>query len=402
MGLLDGFIGESWDDPRTMGFLAAMQGLRKRDIAGGLLAYGQAIQEGKQQGLLNEFNRMRLEEAKLGLEDKQRRRQALDSIPSPEMLASQSALSGGGGPTVANAARIPAVSPILQQAYNFTRGGLMEPTDYLKTLTPKELPFNKVDPKDYTPESIQAFSASGGDYTKLVPVRKMDVVGNRAVNLYNAKEGTVFDQIDPNKPFGMVGGQVVPNQAFQSYELNKAKAGKTDVTVNTGQKGLDNELKIRSDFRSEPIYKAHSEVQSAYSQISAALKQQSPAGDLAGATKIMKILDPGSVVRESELGMAMAASGALDRLQHYATNIINGTKLTPKQRADFQMLADKLYQESANQYNSKRKEYEGFATDYGLNPQRILGPAITSPRLPTAPAAPGASPAPKARFLGFE
>ena len=147
----------------------------------------------------------------------------------------------------------------------------------------------------------------------------------------------------------------------------------TTVSVNTGQKGFDNTLKLRGDFRSEPIYKAHQEVQSAYSQIKAALEQASPASDLAAATKIMKLLDPGSVVRESELGMAMNATGALDRLTHYASNIANGTKLTPNQRKDFRTLADNLYGESVKQYNGKRSEYQGISERNGLNVQDVLG-----------------------------
>lgn len=156
----------------------------------------------------------------------------------------------------------------------------------------------------------------------------------------------------------------------------------SNVSINMGQKGLENEFKLRDGFKGEPVYKAHQEMQAAYGQIKQALGQASPAGDLAGATKIMKLLDPGSVVRESELGMAMAASGALDRLQYYAQNVLNGTKLTPSQRKDFQTLADKLYGESVNQYNAKRSEYERLGGEYGLNASRSLGPTATQPTQP--------------------
>lgn len=104
-------------------------------------------------------------------------------------------------------------------------------------------------------------------------------------------------------------------QQFQT-EMKRAGASNVNVPINMGQKGFDNTLKLRGDFRSEPIYKAHQEMETSYAQIREGLNKASPAGDLAGATKIMKLLDPGSVVRESELGMAMAASGALDRLSH--------------------------------------------------------------------------------------
>lgn len=178
---------------------------------------------------------------------------------------------------------------------------------------------------------------------------------------------------DPNKPFSVVNGAVVPNLAYQAYEKDKAKAGASNVSVNTGQKGLDNTLKLRGEFKSEPIYKAHQEVQAAYSQIKESLKLASPAGDLAGATKIMKILDPGSVVRESELGMAMAASGLMDRMVNYAQMTLSGQKLTPTQRKDFQTLADALYSESVKQYNAKRGEYKGIADRNQLPEADVIG-----------------------------
>jgi hypothetical protein len=168
---------------------------------------------------------------------------------------------------------------------------------------------------------------------------------------------------------------------FNDWQLAQRRAGASNVNVpiNLGQKGFDNTLKLRGDFRSEPIYKAHQEMETSYAQIREGLNKASPAGDLAGATKIMKLLDPGSVVRESELGMAMAASGALDRLSHYATNVINGTKLTPDQRKDFQSLADALYSESVKQYNAKRGEYAGIAERNQLSVEDVVGKERTVP-----------------------
>lgn len=171
----------------------------------------------------------------------------------------------------------------------------------------------------------------------------------------------------------LIGPDGVVNQKLLDAKQSVAKAGASSVNVSTGQKGFDNELKLRGDFRGEPVYKAHQEMQSAYSQIQQSLKQATPAGDLAGATKIMKLLDPGSVVRESELGMAMAATGLLDRVQNYAQNIISGNKLTPKQRGEFQKLADALYGESVKAYNSKRGEYQKLGGEYGLNADRAVG-----------------------------
>ena len=161
---------------------------------------------------------------------------------------------------------------------------------------------------------------------------------------------------------------------YQDLEANR-KRPLTNVSVNTGQHGFENALKLRSDFRNEPIYKGFEETKAAKLQIDQAAKMGTPAGDLAAATKIMKILDPGSVVRESELGMAMAATGVEDRVKNYANMIITGEKLTPNQRKDFIDLSDKLYNAAAGQFNAKRGEYAGIAERNKLDVEAAVGSA---------------------------
>jgi hypothetical protein len=174
-----------------------------------------------------------------------------------------------------------------------------------------------------------------------------------------------------NKPLDQLNPQEL--KAVESKAIEFKRAGATNVNVNTGQHGFDNALKLRSDFRAEPVYKGFEETKAAKNQIDQAAKMASPAGDLAAATKIMKILDPGSVVRESELGMAMAATGVEDRVRNYAQMVLDGTKLTPKQRTDFIDLSNKLYNASAEQFNQKRGEYVGIAERNKLDVEASVG-----------------------------
>ena len=168
---------------------------------------------------------------------------------------------------------------------------------------------------------------------------------------------------------------------FQDFQLaqKSAVAPKVMVDMTGGQKGFENEMKLKSEFKSEPVYKAYQEMQSAYGQITDSLKSNSPAGDLAAATKFMKLLDPGSVVRESELAMAMSASGALDRAKNYAELRISGKKLTPDQRKDFQQLSDQLFSTATSVYNAKRNELVEQGSAYGLNADRALGAPAKMP-----------------------
>lgn len=174
-----------------------------------------------------------------------------------------------------------------------------------------------------------------------------------------------------NKPIDQLSQQEL--QAINAKTVQLKQAGASNLNVNMGQHGFDNALKLRSDFRSEPVYKGFEEIKAAKNQIDQAATMASPAGDLAAATKIMKILDPGSVVRESELGMAMSAAGLGDKLGNYAQMIISGQKLTPEQRKDFVALSDKLYNSAAQQYNTKRQEYAGIAEANGLSVDAAAG-----------------------------
>jgi hypothetical protein len=179
-------------------------------------------------------------------------------------------------------------------------------------------------------------------------------------------------------------------------------APKTTVTVPVdmtgGQKGFENEMSLSKAFKAEPIYKDYNDMKTAYGQVITALDQGTPIGDVAGATKVMKLLDPGSVVRETELAIAMAASGRLDRLQNYFSLWASGQKLTPTQRDDFKQLSAELYAAAGQAYNQKRDEYKSFGGAYGFkNLDTALGAPATLPSIVRKPpaAAPAGSTKPK-------
>ena len=386
-GLLDGF-GDFIKTPEGQGLLSAAFGglagarrgapLNSLGIAGmaGLQGYGGALDREKQAAeaaQMQKYRDMQQQTMQMQLEAAKRdqgKTAAIDAL-IPQFYKP-------GQPAQPGAAAIPGLTPIDSMLPKDMQIGTPE-----RAATPAVAPsFDMqgfaqgvmgVDPlkgfgylqamaKDDAPVKLapgeQMFSGKASGYKPLLSVPAKEATKPSAIQEYEyAKE------------------QGYPG-SFEQFQISQKRAGasKISVPVNMGQKGLDNTLKVRGDFRSEPIYKAFGEVQSAHSQITTALKQNSPAGDLAGATKLMKILDPGSVVRESELGMAMAASGLMDRVQNYASMVISGQKLTPTQRTDFQSLSDALMNESAKQYGAKRDEYKGIAERNGLNVEDILGP----------------------------
>ena len=130
---------------------------------------------------------------------------------------------------------------------------------------------------------------------------------------------------------------------------------------------------MRKEYQALPTIKAFNEVNTAYNQIRGSLSNPSPANDLAAATKFMKLLDPNSVVRESELMMAMNATGLFDRVQNYANYVISGQKLNASQRKDFADASSKLFEAALQSKNAEENQYVDISKEGGLNPKLVVG-----------------------------
>lgn len=151
---------------------------------------------------------------------------------------------------------------------------------------------------------------------------------------------------------------------------------------------INSETELRKEYSSLPAIKEFSTVKTAHKQVIDALNNPSAASDLTAATKFMKLLDPGSVVRESELGMAMAATGAIDLMGNYLQRLQNGERLNPAQRADFKRAAERAYQAAEETYNQISNQYIDLANSYNLNPNNIVLRSGRTPATPANPAAP--------------
>jgi hypothetical protein len=167
-------------------------------------------------------------------EERRRKRAFYDRQASGGFTVSpeQQAMQQFGGPTNAAAMAAPAMSPQVDRDAELraaVESGVLPYDKYLE-MTAKQGPqFDKIDPSKFTPQSIARFAKSQ-NYAELVPRDKLENWNGNAVNPYNVQPGAV-DQYDPNKPFGLRGGQPVANVGFQDYEKQKAQLGATRVSV---------------------------------------------------------------------------------------------------------------------------------------------------------------------------
>jgi hypothetical protein len=161
---------------------------------------------------------------------------------------------------------------------------------------------------------------------------------------------------------------------FTDFLLNQKRAGATNVntTIASPQKLFENEGKLRDDYRSEPMVKGAADMQNAFNVIETAYKNPSPANDLAMATKYMKVLDPTSVVRESEFALAVNATGVLDKVYNYAHMIKTGQKLNPAQRKDFYDSAKAINDSFQAEKSKVGDSYKKLSKSYGFDPEKVI------------------------------
>lgn len=135
-------------------------------------------------------------------------------------------------------------------------------------------------------------------------------------------------------------------------------------------KGIENTNKLRDDF--VKASKVFVDTRDAYSRIQDSAKDPSAAGDLAMIFNYMKLLDPGSVVREGEFATAQSAAGVPDRVRNYYNRILSGERLNENQRADFVDRADRLYKGQLKNQEALETQYKDISKRSGVDSQDVV------------------------------
>jgi len=116
------------------------------------------------------------------------------------------------------------------------------------------------------------------------------------------------------------------------------------------------------------------EMEKAFQQVEMASRAGTPIGDVASAIKIMKLLDPGSVVRESELGIALnQTSGLVDRWKTFIERKYTGQQLTATQREEFRQIASDFYNIAQQSKNKLDSRFINYAKGAGVDPSLVVG-----------------------------
>lgn len=160
---------------------------------------------------------------------------------------------------------------------------------------------------------------------------------------------------------------------YQNEDANrKAQVAKiTAGGLNSVQ--LSAALKLADDY--EKASGDYSKQVGAYNRMVASAQDPSPAGDLSLIFNYMKVLDPGSTVREGEFATAANSGTIGDKIANIYNKVASGERLTTQQRTDFLNQSKKLYtsaskqQKQINETFSQRAQQFGVPADYVVRNQ---------------------------------
>ena len=159
---------------------------------------------------------------------------------------------------------------------------------------------------------------------------------------------------------------------------NKTMTAKDAIDMAYKDKDLKTKTlkELRQEFQNLSSVKDVSMQVSAFGRIIASAQDPSPAGDLAMIFNYMKILDPGSTVREGEFANAQNSGGIDDKTVALYNQVIKGTRLSQTQRDDFLGRAAMLYEEAERGLLETRKWYvnkAGIPDEEFASPIRYTG-----------------------------
>lgn len=159
-------------------------------------------------------------------------------------------------------------------------------------------------------------------------------------------------------------------------------------------KKFEAEQKLRKEYADQT--KGYTDVMESYRRVKSS--EATGAGDISLVYGYMKMLDPGSVVREGEFATAQNSAGIPSAISAAYNKALNGQRLTEGQRAMFMSQAKKLADAAGKREAEVRKGLSGVVNNYRLNPENVFGSSIqpeAEPKPPGTPKPPAPAAGPK-------
>lgn len=166
-------------------------------------------------------------------------------------------------------------------------------------------------------------------------------------------------------------------ESAANIALKKSQTSKNYAEASqAGKPKTADTLKIATDLRKErsglQTTKQTNIISSSYDKIKATAENPTAAGDLSLIFAYMKMLDPESVVRETEFANAQNAAGVPERVRNVWNKAMTGKRLGDDQRKDFVGQAEKIFKAQKEAQARIDKKFEQLAKKAGADPKDVI------------------------------
>lgn len=200
-------------------------------------------------------------------------------------------------------------------------------------------------------------------------------VAKREAALEELRNSRLMQREDKQRDFTASQAEIQRQFDAEQKDLDRASAmgiATEKAKADAGAKSFDRERDTRKDYGAEPDVKTYQDVRNAYERVRASAETDSGPGDIGLIFNFMKMLDPGSVVREGEFATAQNAGGVAERVRNLYNSLLEGERLSPSMRGQFVSAADKLYGETSQNLDAVNERYGKIATDWNIDSSRVL------------------------------
>lgn len=225
------------------------------------------------------------------------------------------------------------------------------------------------------PSSLFGFGGAKMDAEGNLIEQKPGVVGGLLSGLFNKKiDAQARSDMDKIANIQKLTGTEPMQQSKREelgMEYDKAiKVKEYELAAKQAEEGNLKPEHIFNKFQAASI--PFITARDAHVRVEESAKDTSGASDLALIFNYMKVLDPGSTVREGEFATAENSRGVPETIRNMYNKFSKGGKMSPKQRADFLKTSRRIFTGMERQQKKTTEEFKGLAKRNNIDFSKVV------------------------------
>lgn len=195
------------------------------------------------------------------------------------------------------------------------------------------------------------------------PGADYEALGQKAAQMGDFETATKY-QMEANKA----------RTSFKTKQFEETSTRQAEGSEFDRRQVITNEGKLRDDFSGQQSVKDYRKAATVFRSAVEASKVNSAAADLNMVYAFATLMDPGSVVRDSETGMVQATQSASDRVKGLVAMVSGGQRISPDARAALLNEMGSRYEAYKVAHDELAKTFTGIAQRSGGNPDNVVIP----------------------------